>query len=196
MDILNASQTDTWRGPASFTLRNRLYRLIWSLCWALFAAWTPPMLHRWRRWLLVRFGARMAPTARVYGSAKIWSPANLEMDDYACIGPRANVYSMATISFGPYALASQGAHLCAGTHDIDDPNFQLQARPIRIEERAWIAAEAFVGPGVTVGAGAVLGARGCAFRNLEPRTVYIGNPAVAKRTRRVRLAADAASEPH
>jgi putative colanic acid biosynthesis acetyltransferase WcaF len=47
-----------------------------------------------------------------------------------------------------------------------------------------VAAEAFVGPGVTLGDGAVLGARGVAFADLEPWTVYIGNPMREVRKRR------------
>jgi putative colanic acid biosynthesis acetyltransferase WcaF len=57
------------------------------------------------------------------------------------------------------------------------------ARPITIGAEAWIAAEAFVGPGVQVGEGAVLGARAAAFRDLEPWTVYSGNPAMPLRPR-------------
>lgn len=79
---------------------------------------------------------------------------------------------------------SQGVHLCAGTHDIDDENFQLYAEPITVAAHAWLAAEAFVGPGVTVGEGAVLGARGVAFTDLLPWTVYVGNPARELRKRR------------
>jgi putative colanic acid biosynthesis acetyltransferase WcaF len=187
MDILDARTNDTWRGGASFTLRNRVYRVAWSVAWCLLASWTPAPLHGWRRFLLRLFGAKVAPTAGIYPSARIWSPANLEVGDYAFIGPKVIVYSIARITFAPYSLASQGAHLCAGTHDIEDVGFQLQARPIVIGYRAWIAAEAFVGPGVTVGDGAVLGARGCAFQDLEPWTVYVGNPARAIRQRSVRF---------
>lgn len=187
MAILNASEVDTWRGGASFSLRHRLTRLAWTVTWLLLAAWTPPSMHRWRRLLLRAFGARIARHAKVYASARVWYPANLEMGEYACIGPRTIVYSMAPISLAPYALVSQGAQLCAGTHDIEDMNFQLRSRPIRIGARAWIAADAFVGPGVTVGDGAVLGARGCAMRDLDPWTVYNGNPAAAIRPRRVRF---------
>jgi putative colanic acid biosynthesis acetyltransferase WcaF len=186
MDILDAHKRDTWKGDPSFTLRNRLYRLVWSAVWLFFASWTPPPLHGWRRFLLRAFGARIAATANIYASARIWSPANLCMGEYACIGPRVTVYSMALITFEPYSLVSQGAHLCAGTHDIEDQAFQLQARPISIGFRAWVAAEAFVGPGVNIGDGAVLGARACAFRDLEPWTVYVGNPAKALRARKVR----------
>jgi putative colanic acid biosynthesis acetyltransferase WcaF len=187
VDILDAQKHDTLRGGASFTLANRLYRMAWSIVWLVLASWTPPQLHAWRRFLLRLFGATVAPKAKIYPSARIWLPANLEIGDYACIGPGVIVYSMAKITFAPYALASQRAHICAGTHDIEDVHFQLQARPITIHSRVWIAAEAFVGPGVTIGEGAVLGARSCAFRNLEPWTVYVGNPARPIKPRRVRF---------
>jgi putative colanic acid biosynthesis acetyltransferase WcaF len=187
VDILDARDYNTWESGASFTLGNRLYRLLWNVTWALLASWTPPQLRGWRRYLLRLFGARIAPTAMVYSSARVWSPANLEMDDFASIGPGVRVYSIAKVTFAPYSLASQGARLCAGTHDIEDVHFQLQAQPITIGFRAWIAAEAFVGPGVRVGDGAVLGARGCAFRDLEPWTVYVGNPARVAKQRMVRF---------
>lgn len=187
MGIIDARTADSSRGAPSFSLGNRLYRLIWGIAWLLLAAWTPPPFFAWRRLLLRLFGAKIAPTARVYPSARVWSPANLEMEDYACLGPHTNAYTMAPISLGAYALASQGAFLCAGTHDIEHPNFQLCALPIRIGARAWIAAEAFIGPGVAVGEGAVLGARGCAFRDLEPWTVYGGNPAKPLKRRSVRF---------
>jgi putative colanic acid biosynthesis acetyltransferase WcaF len=186
-EILDAAKVDTWRSGTSFTLRNRLYRLTWNVTWTLLAAWTPAFMHRWRCWLLRRFGAKIAPTAIIYPSVRIWSPAHLEVGEFACIGPDVTIYSMAKITFAPYALASQGAHICAGTHDIEDVHFQLLTRPINIGFRAWIAAEAFVGPGVTVGEGAVLGARGCAFRDLDAWTVYIGNPAQPVRKRNIRF---------
>lgn len=190
--IVDASETEPWHGGASFALRNRIYRLVWSMTWRVLASWTPPPLHGWRRMLLRLFGAKVAPTAHVYPSVRIWSPANLELGDFAAIGPEVTVYSMAKITFAPYSIVSQGAHLCAGTHDIEDAQFQLYARPITIGRRAWVAAEAFVGPGVVVGDGAVLGARGCAFRSLEPWTVYAGNPARVIKPRKIRFPEDSA----
>ena len=88
------------------------------------------------------------------------------------------------IRVGKGALISQRAFLCGGTHDFDDPAFPLVTKPIDIGEKAWIAAEAMVLPGVTVHDGAVLGARACAHRDLEPWTVYAGNPCKAVRRRK------------
>jgi putative colanic acid biosynthesis acetyltransferase WcaF len=186
--LLTGDAARSLEGGASFSLANRIYRLTWMMTWALLASWTPPPLHRWRAFLLRLFGARVAPGVHVYGSARIWSPANLTLGRRAGVGPRAILYSMGPITIDEYVVISQGAHICAGTHDVGDAHFQLQARPIHIGTRAWIAAEAFVGPGVTVGAGAVLGARACAMRDLDPWTIYSGNPAQAIRPRRLRNA--------
>lgn len=184
MILLDASKTNPAEGGPSFSLANRLTRASWTLVWLLLASWTPPRFVPWRRLLLRLFGAKIASTANVYASTRIWLPSNLDMGDFACLGPRVNCYSMDQIILGPYAVISQGAHLCAGSHDIDDRHFRLITRPIVIGAGAWIATEAFVGPGVSVGEYAVLGARGVTFRNLEPETVYIGNPARPIRRRK------------
>jgi len=187
MSTLDASKCRPVKGTPSFSLGQRAFRALWNATWLLLASWTPPPLHPWRRSLLKLFGAKVGSTSAIYGSARIWHPANFEIGEWACVGPRVIVYSMARITLGDYALISQGAHICAGTHDIEDPDFQLETRPINIGARAWIAADAFVGPGVTVGEGAVLGARGCAFRDLDPWTVYVGNPALAIKLRKLRF---------
>lgn len=183
-DILDTSGRVGLAGGPSFSLRNRIVRAVWGLTWALLASWTPPPLHAWRRMLLVLFGAKMGKGARVYGSARIWLPANLQMGDHAVIGWNVNCYCQGKITLGDYAIVSQFAHLVAGTHDIDDPAFQLRTRPIEIGAHAWVAANAFVGPGVTIGEGAVLGACGVAFKNMAPWTVYVGNPAREVRKRK------------
>ena len=181
--LLDAKRTSPLNGGPSFSLGHRLLRLAWGMTWGLLAAWTPPPLRPWRIALLRIFGARVASSANVYGSAHIWYPPNLIIEEYATVGPRADIYCMAVIRLGPYALVSQGAFLCGGTHDIDDPHFQLTPRSIRVGAKAWIAADAFVGPGVNIGDGAVLGARAVTTKDLEPWTVYAGNPAKALRRR-------------
>lgn len=140
-------------------------------------------MHRWRTLLLRLFGADVHSTARVYGSVKVWYPPNLIMRRHAVLGPRVICYCMDKITIGEKSVVSQGAHLCAGTHDISDPDFQLTTSPIVVESGAWIAAEAFIGPGVRIGEGVVIGARAVLFRNAEPRGVYVGNPAILVKRR-------------
>jgi putative colanic acid biosynthesis acetyltransferase WcaF len=174
---LDATRVNPLEGGPSFSLGNRVLRAVWNVSWALLASWTPPQMRFWRRFLLKLFGAHLGESSDVRGSARVWYPPHLHLADRALLAERVTCYNMAPISLGRAALVSQGAHLCAGTHDIASATFQLTARPIVIGAQAWIAAEAFVGPGVEVGEGAVLGARGVAFRSLDPWMVYGGNPA-------------------
>jgi putative colanic acid biosynthesis acetyltransferase WcaF len=177
-------QNEAARGAASFSRRHRLFRALWQLSWLLLAAWTPPPFYPWRRLILRAFGAKVERLGDVRGSARVWYPPYLTLGEGALIGPGVNCYNMAPIELERFALVSQGAHLCAGNHDIDDPEFRLFSKPILLRAYSWVAAEAFVAPGVTIGEGAVLGARGVAFSDLEPWTLYVGNPATAKRKRK------------
>jgi putative colanic acid biosynthesis acetyltransferase WcaF len=189
--ILDASKSGSREGGPSFSVRHRALRLAWGITWALLAAWTPAPLHRWRAFLFRLFGARLANNARVHGSARIWYPPHLVMEENTLIGRGAIVYCIAPVRIGRGVVVSQGAHLCTGSHDIDDASFQLIAQPITIGAAAWVAAEAFVGPGVSIGEGAVLGARGVAFSDLAAWTVYAGNPVRPIRARHQPIAARA-----
>jgi putative colanic acid biosynthesis acetyltransferase WcaF len=175
--ILDAKLSKVTEGGPSFSIGHRLKRVIWNFVWLLLASWTPAPLHRWRVFVLRLFGGDVAWTAHVYPSARIWFPPNLMMKEHACLGPNVNCYCMAQITLAENAIVSQGAFLCTGSHDIDDESFQLITKPIIIGRRAWIAADAFVGPGVIIEDGAVLGARGVTFRKLNSWGVYGGNPA-------------------
>ena len=186
MSPLDARTAGSLAGGPSFSLRNRLMRVIWQASWLVLCRFTPPPLHGWRAFVLRCFGARVGRGARVYGSTKIWLPANLELGDQALIGPGARLYNQGRITIGARAVVSQRAHLCASSHDIRDPHFQLVLRPIVIGEGCWIAAEAFVGPGATMAPRAVLAARGVLFGNAEADRVYSGNPAVFLKSRIMR----------
>lgn len=168
---------DPFKGAPSFSLSHRLIRVIWGGVWALFASWTPAPLHRWRVFLLNLFGAKVHSSAHVYSSVKVWYPANLIMDEHACFAPHVNCYNMNIIHIGKNAIVSQNVTLCGGTHDITDPKFQLITKPIFIGEGAWVAANAFVGPGVKLADYSVIGACGVIFKDTVKSGIYMGNPA-------------------
>ncbi|NBC37647.1 putative colanic acid biosynthesis acetyltransferase [Novosphingobium sp. FSY-8] len=183
---LNAANSSMLAGGASFSRADRIRRQLWVITWALLAAWTPAPLHRWRCFLLRAFGARIGKGVLVYGCVRVWYPANLTVGDNACLGRRVTCYNQGDITIGARAIISQGAHLCASSHDVSDRHFQLTLRPIQIDADAWVAADAFVGPGVNIGEGAVLAARGVAFTDLDAWTIYRGNPAQPIKARKWR----------
>lgn len=156
---------------------NRLGRAMWSVVWLLLFLPSPRPLHSWRSLLLRCFGARLGKHCHIYPSARIWAPWNLACEDYASIGPGAEIYNPKPVRLAHHAIISQGAYLCGATHDLDDPDFPMISRPIEVGPRAWICARAVVMMGVSVGEGAILGLGAIASRDLEPWSIYAGNPA-------------------
>lgn len=158
--------------------RHQLLRIIWSIVWSVFARPLPRSAgRRWKVLLLRIFGAQIASSANVYSSAKIYYPPYLVMDEYSCIDANVNCYNVAPVHIGANSTVSQGAFLCTASHDIANRANPLITAPIIIEDQAWIAADAFIGMGVTVCSGAVVGARAAVFKNVAPWTVVGGNPA-------------------
>jgi putative colanic acid biosynthesis acetyltransferase WcaF len=169
---------------ASTTWRNRAARAIWGCVWLLLARPTPRPMHAWRALLLRAFGAKLGANCHVYPAASIWAPWNLICEDAVGIADGAVIYNPAPIRLGSHCVISQQAYLCGATHDFDDPAFPMRSLPIRVGAYAWICARATVCAGRHVGDGAVLGLGAIATRDLEPWTVYAGNPARALRVRR------------
>jgi putative colanic acid biosynthesis acetyltransferase WcaF len=163
--------------PSSHSRANQVMRILWRTVWLLAYRPSPKVFHAWRRFLLRMFGAKIAKDAYPHPSVKIWAPWNLEMGALSCLGPDVDCYCVDRVVIGARATISQYSFLCSATHDYRDPRMPLVTAPIIIGERAWVAADVFIGPGVTIGKGAVVAARSSVYRNVEPWTVVVGNPA-------------------
>lgn len=122
------------------------------------------------------FGAKIDKDACIYPSCNIFAPWNLIVGR-ACIGPDTIIYCKDKIVLGDDCVVSQRVYLCTASHDIANLMLPLKTAPIVIEDQAWVAADAFVGMGVTIGQGAVVGARAAVFKDVESWTVVGGNPA-------------------
>ncbi|MEQ1850130.1 MAG: WcaF family extracellular polysaccharide biosynthesis acetyltransferase [Chthoniobacteraceae bacterium] len=167
--------TDAHTG-ASFSAGNRLARMVWNFVWLFLFRPSPRPLHGWRAFLLRLFGAKLGRGCHIYPGVRVWAPWNLVCDDEAGVGDGVILYNQAIITIGKRAVISQGAHLCSGSHDYESPRFELFAKPITIGDHAWLAAECFIHPGVTVGEGAVVGARSVVTRDVPKWMVCAGNP--------------------
>lgn len=169
------------RRARKWTRREQVGRLLWGLARPLFIL-SPRPFWGWRRMLLRAFGARVADNVHVYPTVRVTMPWNLDLGEACAVGDRVILYALGPIRIGPRATVSQGAHLCAGTHDIAQPDRPLLKPPIVIGADAWVAADAFVGPGVTIADGAVVGARAVVVKDVEPGHIVAGNPARTIRT--------------
>lgn len=167
----------------SFNRRHKALRALWYLVEATLFRLPLRRMDVWRVSLLRLFGARIGRQCLVRRTARIEIPWHLELGDRVVLGDRVIVYCLGRVSIGSDTMVSQGAHLCAGDHDFEHPDRPLRRVPISIGSNCWIAAEAFVGPGVEIGDGTILGARAVAVRDLPSWTVCVGVPARPRRRR-------------
>lgn len=156
--------------------QNQVGRILWRMVWLFLYRPSPRILHAWRRFLLRLFGATIGAGAHPYPTALIWAPWNLEMGEHSCLGDRVDCYCVDTIRLGVNATVSQYTFLCTASHDYSRLDMPLITAPITIEANAWVAADVFIGPGVTVGIGAIVGARSTILKDVRPMMVVAGNP--------------------
>jgi putative colanic acid biosynthesis acetyltransferase WcaF len=170
-------------GVSPYAFGEKVRRVLWGVVQATLFRGSFHTFYGWRRMLLRAFGARLAGSARVRRTVRVECPWNLAIGEDSSVGDFATLYCLGPVRIGKGVTISQGAHICAGSHDFRRRSMPLLRPPIEISDHAWICADAFVGPEVKVGEGAILGARAVAMRPLEPWTIYAGNPAKPVRER-------------
>jgi len=159
-------------------VKNKIARLLWWFVWlCLFRPFGLPLFNNWRIFLLKIFGAKIGENCKVMSSVKIWAPWNLEIGDFVAFGFDAFCYNPGKIKIGNKVAISQRAHLCSASHDITKKENPLIVSPIILEDRSWVAADTFIGMGVTIGEGAVVGAKAAVFKDVDAWTIVGGNPA-------------------
>ena len=170
----------------SFSLKNKIGRLIWNIIFPiLFRPFGSRLFKKWRVLVLKCFGAKIDWSSHIYSSVKIWAPWNLEIGAYSSLGPQVDCYNQGEISIGDNTVISQKTYLCASSHDYTKKDFPLVLKPIIIGHGVWIAADAFIGPNVSVGNNSIVAARGVVIKNVEENSIVGGNPAKFIKTRKI-----------
>lgn len=165
------------RAQQKWSRREQVGRVLWGMMWPLFRC-SPRLFWGWRRMLLRCFGARVGRQVQIHPSARIFIPWQLEIGDWSSIGFDALIYNLVPLRIGKRVTVSQRAHLCGGTHDHRDPTMPLVKSPITLGDDVWVCADAFVGPGLTVGTRAVVAARAVVVRDVAENVVVGGHPAM------------------
>ncbi len=171
----NSIVMDTFKEP-SFSLGNRIKRLIWGFAYFFLFRYSPKPIHAWRSLILRLFGAKIGKGVHVYPKVTIWAPWNLEVADETGIANGVNLYSQGKIIIGKRVVISQGSHICTGSHDYTQRGFPLFTKDISIGDNVWIAAESFIHPGVVIGEGCVIGARSVVLKDMPEWMICSGHP--------------------
>ncbi len=176
---MEASQSQANGAPNSespFTLKENILRTIWILIGSTLFRFSFHNWYLYRSIILKLFGSRIDKNVRIRRTARIEMPWKLTIGKNSAIGDYAVIYNQSEICIGKNATISQYSHLCTGSHVYSVASFIHFSKPIVIEDYAWVASNAFVGPGVRISEGAILGACAVTMHNLEAWTIYAGNP--------------------
>jgi putative colanic acid biosynthesis acetyltransferase WcaF len=168
---------DFFELPTGFRGRSGIWCQFWWLVRSCLFATSPQFMYGWRRFLLRAFGAKIGQGVIIRPSVHVTYPWKLTVGDHAWIGDDVDLYTLGEITIGAHAVVSQRSYLCTGSHDPASRTFRIYAKPIVVEEGAWVATDVFVGPGVTVARNAVIGARSSLLKDADPDFVYVGSPA-------------------
>jgi putative colanic acid biosynthesis acetyltransferase WcaF len=150
---------------------------LWWLVQATLFAWSPQFMYGWRRWLLGLFCCRVGRGVLLRPSVQVTYPWKVSIGDCAWIGDEVVLYSLGEIEIGANTVVSQRSYLCAASHDYTKPDFPIFAARISVGAQSWLATDVFVAPGVSIGAGTVVGARSSVFHDLPSMMVCVGSPA-------------------
>ncbi|GAB3333743.1 colanic acid biosynthesis acetyltransferase WcaF [Larkinella ripae] len=168
------NQANPYASP--WSVKHRIKMLVWEYVWAILCSWTPKPANAWRLFWLKLFGTKIYGSPFVHQRARIQVPWNLILHDHACLGDRANAYSLGIIEIHEHATIAQEAYLCTGTHAFDQAALNLVTAPISIGPHVFVGARAFIMPGVSVGKRAIVGACSVVTKDVAPRKIVAGNP--------------------
>lgn len=163
--------------PPKFRGKHPIVVQFWWFIQATLFNCSPQFAYKWRVFLLRLFGAKIGSNVIIRPSVKITYPWKLTIDDNSWVGDNVDLYTLGEISIGKNAVVSQRSYLCTGSHDYQSERFDIYAEAIVIEDEAWVATDVFIAPGVTIGKGAVIGARSSVYKNMPEGMICIGNPA-------------------
>ncbi len=166
-----------FRLPPGFRGRSGWYVQFWWIVQALLVHPSPQFAYGWRRFMLRCFGAKIGADVLLRPSVRVTYPWKVSIGDRAWIGDQVELYSLGEIEIGADAVISQGSYLCTGSHDHRKADFPIFAETIIVEPEAWVAARCFIGPGVTIGRGAVVGACSVVLSEVAAGAVVAGHPA-------------------
>ena len=167
---------DLTKSVTTWSMSLKLKRGFWEYFVKPFFMMLPGSANKLRISILKMAGAKIGHTCLIEAKANILMPWNLEIGNFVVIGRETNIYNYAPIKISDMTVVSQRCFLCTGTHDYTHPYMPLIWEPVTIGSQCWLAAEVFVGPGVEVGDGSVVGARSVVTKDIPEWVVAAGNP--------------------
>lgn len=137
-----------------------------------------------RKWAYKLMGAKIGKNTFPCRRVEVLFPRGLKIGNGVGIGWFAELDARGGITINDNTNISSHVKLITGSHDIDDPYFTADFRPIIVGHHVWIGTGAIILQGVTIGDGSVVAAGAVVTKDIPPYEIWGGVPAkfIRKRT--------------
>ena len=173
------SYNNNWFKPG----KSAFIRLIWYITNSLFINSYCLPISSLKRVLLRLFGAKIGKGVVIKPKVNIKYPWKLSIGDYSWIGEKVWIDNLDNVIIGKNCCLSQESMLLSGNHDYKKSSFDLIIKPITLEDGSWVGAKTVICPGVTLHNNSILSVGSIATKNLDPNSIYQGNPAIKIKNR-------------
>lgn len=182
MKNVNLSSYDnSWYAPGASFIK----RFLWYYCNIIFFICRLNPSYKLKVFLLRCFGAKVGKNVVIKPAVNIKFPWKLKIGNNVWIGESAWIDNLDDVTIGNNCCISQGAMLLCGNHNYKAESFDLFTQKIILEDGVWIGASSMITPGIICKTHAILAVNSTATSNLEPYTIYRGNPAKPIRKREI-----------
>ncbi|WP_288669269.1 DapH/DapD/GlmU-related protein [uncultured Bacteroides sp.] len=183
LQLKNDGQKDAYTSP--WSKKEAILIRVWEITWTLLVRWLPKVCYKWHIFLLRLFGSRISGNPFIAPTARIYAPWLLEIGHKSCLATRTEVYNLGPIKIGERVTVAQYAYLCNGTHDLNDRKLPLMIGYMQIDDDVFIGAKSIILPGLHLKARSIIGAGAVLTKDTEADGVYVGNPAIFIKKRKL-----------
>ena len=119
----------------------------------------------------------------IWDNVQIDSPSKLIIGNNVSVNRGCILHAGGEIEIGNDVLIGPGVIIYSQNHSYRDLSKKIinqgyNTKKVNIDSNVWIAANAIILPGVTIGEGAVVAAGSVVTKDVEPNTIVGGNPAI------------------
>lgn len=136
--------------------------------------WVTTRTFFWSK-LFRKFGAN----SHIFGRITVFYPENVVFGNNSALDEGVILHAKAPIEIGDDVHMSPGVVLTTGSRQLDEafPNRKRIAKPIKIGSGTWIATQAIIVPGITIGKNSVISANSLVNKDVPDNAVVAGSPA-------------------
>jgi maltose O-acetyltransferase len=136
-----------------------------------------------RKWFYQIMGAKMGENTFPFRRVEVLLPKGLQLADGVAVGWFVLLDARGGITIDHDTNISSYVKMITGSHDIDEPDFTADFKPIHIGHHCWIGTGATILQGVNIGDGAVIAAGAVVTKDIPAYEIWGGVPAKCIRKR-------------